>query len=119
MNDSPVSVPAALPAAYRRLTRRPGSLTAPMLLLALVAGATAPNLLRAGDAPSRVVPSAFVDRDATKPCLVQIEEQGLSREIAQLQAAVHACMKSRFNRLKAERPDLFPLEGKPQANRPK
>jgi hypothetical protein len=119
MNDSPVTVLAPLPAPFRRLSRRPWSLTVPMLLLALAAGATAPRLLRAGDAPSRVVPSAFVDSDPKKPCLVQIEEQGLSREIPQLQAAVHACMKGRFNRIKAERPELFPVEGKPQANRPK
>ncbi len=63
MNDSPVTVLAPLPAPFRRLSRRPWSLTTPMLLLALAAGATAPGLLRAGDAPSRVVPSAFVADD--------------------------------------------------------
>ncbi|MCU0758964.1 MAG: hypothetical protein MUF07_07165 [Steroidobacteraceae bacterium] len=119
MNDSPVIVLAPLPAPFRRLSRRPWSLTVPMLLLAFAAGAGLPTPLRAGEAPSRVVPSPFVDGDPAKPCLVQIEEQGLARETAQLQAAVHACVKGRFSRLKAERPDLFPVEGKPQANRPK
>jgi hypothetical protein len=92
----------------------PWTLTTPLVFLALAAVSAS-----AGDAPSRVVPSGFVDTQPDKPCLVQIEEQGLSKDIAQLQAAVHACMKGRFNQFKAARPELYPTEGKPQTNRPK
>lgn len=115
---TPLIVLAPLPAPFRPLSRRPWSLTVPLLLLALGA-ASAPTAVHAGDAPSRVVPSAFVDSDPKKSCLTQIDEQGLTKEIPQLQAAVHACLKGRFNRLKAERPELYPTEGKPQINRPK
>ncbi len=92
----------------------PWSLTTPAVLLALAAAVAS-----GGDAPSRVVPSGFVDIQPDKPCLVQIEEQGLGKDPAQIQAAVHACMKGRFNQIKASRPELFPTEGKPQTNRPK
>ncbi len=92
----------------------PWSLTTPAVLLALAAVSVS-----AGDAPSRVVPSGFVDTQPEKPCLVQIDEQGLTKDIAQLQAAVHACMKSRFNQIKASKPELYPIEGKAQTNRPK
>lgn len=122
MNDTPVIVLAlapSLPARFRRLSARPWSLSVPMLLLALATTGAVPIEVRAGDAPARVVPSPFVDSDPAKPCLVQIDEQGLGKEVAQIQAAVHACLKGRFNRLKAERPDLYPTEGKPQTNRPK
>ncbi len=94
--------------AFRR------SLTSPAILLAFAA-----IVASAGDAPSRVVPSGFVDTQPDKPCLVQIEEQGFGKDPAQIQAAVHACMKGRFNQIKASRPELFPTEGKPQTNRPK
>jgi len=96
----------------------PWSLTSPAMLLAFAA-AFAAAVASAGDAPSRVVPSGFIDSKPDTPYLVQIEEQGLSKDIAQLQAAVHACMKGRFNQIKAARPDLYPIEGKPQSNRPK
>ena len=92
----------------------PWSLTTPALLLAVLAATAS-----AGDAPSRVVPSGFVDSQPEKPCLVQIDEQGLGKDPAQIQAAVHACMKGRFKQIKAARPELFPTEGKPQTNRPK
>ena len=92
----------------------PWSLTTPVVLLAFAAAVAS-----AGDAPSRVVPSGFVDAGPDKPCLVQIDEQGLSKDIAQLQAAVHACMKARFNQIKASKPELYPIEGRSQTNRPK
>lgn len=92
----------------------PWSLTTAVVLLAFAAVVAA-----AGDAPSRVVPSGFIDNKPDTPCLVQIEEQGLSKDVAQLQAALHACMKGRFTRIRATRPELYPTEGKPQANRPK
>jgi hypothetical protein len=90
-----------------------------LAVLAAVVISVGASVGHAGEAPSRVVPSAFVDTDASKPCAVQIQEQGFTKDIAQVQAAVHACIKGRFNRLKTERPDLFPVEGKPQNNRPK
>lgn len=119
MTDSTVIVLAPLPAPFRRVSRSPWSLSVPMLLLALASGGGLSSVVRAGDAPSRVVPSAFVDTDPKKSCLTQIDEQGLTKEIPQLQAAVHACLKGRFNRIKAERPELYPTEGKSQTNRPK
>jgi hypothetical protein len=100
--------------AVRRCLNPSRSLILPLLGVLAAAGAAI-----AGDAPTRVVPSGFIDMDSRKPCLQQIEEQGLGKDIGQVQAAVHACMKGRFNQLKQQRPDLFPIEGKPQTNRPK
>lgn len=79
--------------------------------------------VHAGDAPTRVVPSAFVDTDATRSCGELIAEQGLARDkdrdIEALKAAIHACVKGRFERARAANPDRFPTHGRPETSRPK
>ena len=69
-------------------------------------------------AQERITPTAFIDTKPDRPCIEQAIEQGLS-EIEALKAAVHSCMRARFAQIQRTRPELFPTEGKPQANRPK
>ena len=69
-------------------------------------------------AQDRVPPTSFIDTKPDRPCIEQAIEQGLS-EIEALKAAVHSCMRARFAEIQRTRPELFPTEGKPQANRPK
>ena len=85
----------------------------------LAAGALAATLAMSfAFAQDRVAPTAFIDAKPDRPCIEQAIEQGLS-EIEALKAAVHSCMRARFAEIKRTRPELFPTEGKPQANRPK
>lgn len=111
--------------AFSNEHRPPRRLPLRRILLSSIAlcSALAAAAARGGDAPSRVVPSPFVDSDERRSCTELIIEQRIAsdsrRDIAAIQAAVHSCVKGRITNDRLRNPERHPTHGRPEASRPK